>query len=272
MATQDDKAQQDISRDVADDVVVSKADQNLTGEDEEMANVLRSYVPDTNEERRLVWKIDLILLPCLWWMYVLAYLDRGNIANANAAGLSESLGMSDNDYSLLVYLFFIGYFLCEVPSNMLMNKMRPSVYLPSIVWVWGVVVIAMSQAANFEGFLAARFFLGCIEAGLFPGAIFLLTCWYTKKEVGKRFCIFYTSGCIAPALGGIMAGAIIDKLDGARGIPGWRWLFIVEGVIVSLETSNLTSPVIIANLILYQTVVAGVSTSSSQTTRATPVS
>ncbi|EWZ85672.1 hypothetical protein FOWG_10777 [Fusarium oxysporum f. sp. lycopersici MN25] len=123
--------------------------------------------------------------------------------------------MKTLDYSLLVYLFFVGYFLCEVPSNMIMNKCRPSIYLPTIVW----------------GFLTGRFFLGCIEAGLFPGAIYLLTCWYTKKEIGKRFCIFYTSGCIAPALGGIMAGAIVKGLKGVRGIPGWRWLFMVEGAL-----------------------------------------
>ncbi|KAH8176514.1 major facilitator superfamily protein [Sarocladium implicatum] len=199
--------------------------------DEEMSIALQNYVPDTEEEKKLVRKIDMTLLPCLWWMYVLAYLDRGNVANANAAGLSESLNMSDSQYSLLVYLFFIGYFLTEVPSNMIMNKMRPSIYLSTIVWVWGTIVLAMSQAKKFEGFVVARFFLGTVEAGLFPGAIFLLTCWYTKREIGKRLCIFYTSGCIAPALGGIMAGAIIRGLDGARGIPGWRWLFIVEGAL-----------------------------------------
>jgi MFS family permease len=117
--------------------------------------------------------------------------------------MSESLNMKDNgenlffcvsthpnleppDYSLLVYLFFVGYFLCEVPSNMIMNKCRPSIYLPTIVWVWGCIVIALSQAKSYEGFLAGRFFLGCIEAGLFPGAIYLLTCWYTRKEIGKH--------------------------------------------------------------------------------------
>jgi MFS family permease len=106
----------------------------------------------------------------------------------------------------------------------------------------------MSQTKNATGLIVGRFFLGAIEAGLYPGALFILTCWYTKKEVGectsifepelfcnefagKRFCIFYTSGCVSPALGGIMAGAIISRLDGARGIPGWRWLLLIEGVV-----------------------------------------
>ncbi|KAJ3530612.1 hypothetical protein NM208_g9250 [Fusarium decemcellulare] len=235
MADQGHERSQREQEALEDIVDVPKPDQELT-QDEELAIALQNYVPDTPEEKRLVRKIDFVLLPCLWWMYVLAYLDRGNIANANAAGMSEELKMNDKDYSLLVYLFFVGYFLCEVPSNMIMNKCRPSLYLPTIIWVWGCVVLGLSQANNYEGFLAGRFFLGCIEAGLFPGAIFLLTCWYTKKEIGKRFCIFYTSGCIAPALGGIMAGAIIDGLEGARGIPGWRWLLIVE-----VTTRRMTS-------------------------------
>ncbi|RKL44041.1 hypothetical protein BFJ70_g4350 [Fusarium oxysporum] len=221
--------QQRVSKDLADGEIVKPGD--ALADDEELTIALANYVPDTVEERCLVRNIDFTLLPCLCWMYVLAYLDRGNIANANAAGMSESLDMKDNDYSLLVYLFFVGYFLREVPSNMIMNKCCPSIYLPTIVWVWGCIVIALSQANNYKGFLAGRFFLGCIEAGLFPGAIYLLTCWYTKKEIGKRFCIFYTSGCIAPALGGIMAGAIVKGLEGVRGIPGWRWLFIVEGAL-----------------------------------------
>ncbi|ENH64158.1 hypothetical protein FOC1_g10004434 [Fusarium oxysporum f. sp. cubense race 1] len=195
--------QKRVSKDLADGEIFKPGD--TLADDEELTIALANYVPDTVQERRL--------------------------ANANAAGMSESLNMKDNDYSLLVYLFFVGYFLCEVPSNMIMNKCRPSIYLPTIVWVWGCIVIALSQAKNYKGFLAGRFFLGCIEAGLFPGAIYLLTCWYTKKEIGKRFCIFYTSGCIAPALGGIMAGAIVKGLEGVRGIPGWRWLFIVEGAL-----------------------------------------
>ncbi|KAJ3548511.1 hypothetical protein NM208_g979 [Fusarium decemcellulare] len=207
------------------------ADNELSLEDAEIVATLQSYVPGTEEEKRLVRKADMVLLPLLWWMYILAYLDRGNIANANAAGMSEDLGLSDNQYSLLVSLFFVAYVLFEVPSNMVLMKIKPSIYLPTICVIWGSVIIGMSQSKNQSSFLAGRFFLGAIEAGLFPGALFLLTCWYTKKEVGKRFCIFYTSGCVAPALGGIMAGAIISRLEGARGIPGWRWLLLIEGVV-----------------------------------------
>ncbi|KAG5814607.1 hypothetical protein H9Q74_012132 [Fusarium xylarioides] len=183
-------------------------------DDEELVIPLANYVPNTAEERRHVRKIDFALLPFLCWMYVLAYLDRGNIANANAAGMSESLNMKDN----------VGYFLCEVPSNIIMNKSRPSIYLPTIVWVWGYIVIVLSQANNYKGFLAGRFFLGYIEAGLFPGAIYLLTCC---QAILYLLCIRLHRF----SLGGIMAGAIVKGLEGVRGIPGWRWLFIVEGAL-----------------------------------------
>ncbi|RKK42527.1 hypothetical protein BFJ66_g10440 [Fusarium oxysporum f. sp. cepae] len=182
-------------------------------DDEELTIALANYVPDTVEERNLFRKIDFTLPPSLCWIRMATDMSRRMQMQLFQDQITTSADMKTLDYSLLVYLFFVGYFLCEVPSNMIMNKCRPSIYLPTI------------------GFLAGRFFLGCIEAGLFPGAIYLLTCWYTKKEIGKRFCIFYTSGCIAPALGGIMAGAIVKGLKGVRGIPGWRWLFIVEGAL-----------------------------------------
>ncbi|KAM0418713.1 hypothetical protein ACHAPT_012311 [Fusarium lateritium] len=223
------KAQDRVSNYSLKDTKV--ATNELSLEDAEIVAALQCYVPETAEEKRLVRKADMVLLPLLWWMYILAYLDRGNIANANAAGMSEDLGLNENQYSLLVSLFFVAYVLFEVPSNMLLMKIKPSIYLPTICVIWGSVIIGMSQSKNPSSFLAGRFFLGAIEAGLFPGALFLLTCWYTKKEVGKRFCIFYTSGCVAPALGGIMAGAVISRLEGARGIPGWRWLLLIEGVV-----------------------------------------
>ncbi|KAL8376090.1 hypothetical protein RB595_007282 [Gaeumannomyces hyphopodioides] len=198
--------------------------------DPELERAFEAYVPGTEEERRLVRKIDLLLLPTLWWMYVLAQIDRSNIANANAAGLSQDLGLSDDDYALVVSIFFVGYAIMEVPSNLVLNRWRPSLYLTTIMGVWGACVAAMSTAGSRGHFLVGRFFLGCIEAGMYPGALFILTCWYKKDEVGKRFCVFATSGTLSQALGGIMAGGIIAGMDGKNGWPGWRWLFLVEGV------------------------------------------
>lgn len=138
---------------------------NLATDENAQQQALASYVADTAAEKRLVRKIDFILLPCLWWMYVLAYVDRGNVANANAAGMSEDLNLSSNDYSLIVSIFFIGYTIFEVPSNLLLNKVAPHRYLTAILVVWGACVAAMSTAKTSKHFLVGRFFLGCIEAG-----------------------------------------------------------------------------------------------------------
>ncbi|CAK7206774.1 hypothetical protein SEUCBS139899_009580 [Sporothrix eucalyptigena] len=211
-------------------IAVSNGDQPT---DDELAAALRSYVPGTALEKKLVRKLDLMILPCLWWVYILAYLDRGNISNANSAGLSTDLGLTSSGYSLFIAVFFVGFFLFEIPSNLLMARLRPSIYLSTLMLVWGTIVAAMSTSAKASGFFAARFFLGCIEAGLFPALLYLLTCWYKKEELAKRMSLFFTAACISPALGGIMAGAIIKTLDGARGWEGWRWLFLIEGVMTA---------------------------------------
>jgi MFS family permease len=92
--------------------------------------------------------------------------------------------MESLEYSLFISVFFVGYFLFEVPSNLVMIRIRPSLYLSIMVFLWGCIVTGMSQSKSLDGFLVARFFLGCVEAGMFPGALFVLTCWYTRKEVG----------------------------------------------------------------------------------------
>ncbi|KAI6085883.1 major facilitator superfamily domain-containing protein [Hypoxylon rubiginosum] len=192
---------------------------------------LAEYQPGSPEEKKLLRKIDLFLVPCLWFMCVLAYVDRNNIGNAKAAGMSADLGLTDSNYSMLISIFFIGYLILEVPSNILLSKCRPSLYLAGIMAVWGALVAGMSQVKNYHGILIFRFFLGMIEAGFMPGVMFLMSCWYTKSELGKRFSIFFTALCISGAVSGLLSGAIISGLEGAKGMEGWRWLFLIEGVI-----------------------------------------
>lgn len=130
---------------------------------------------------------------------------------------------------MLLSIFFIGYLICEVPSNMILTRSKPSWYLPGLMIVWGTIGAVMSTVKNYHGMLALRFFLGAIEAGFFPGVLFLMTCWYKKAEVGKRFCIFYTASVSSGAVSGLLAGAITGNMEGVRGIRGWRWLYIIEG-------------------------------------------
>ncbi|KAH6880414.1 phthalate transporter [Thelonectria olida] len=198
--------------------------------DNELAESLRNFIPNSAEEKKLVRKIDLFLMPCLWIMYILNYVDRTNIGNAKIAGMQTELNLSDEGYAWVLSIFFFGYLICEVPSNMILSRSRPSIFLPTIMLVWGALSALMSISKTYGALLGFRFTLGCIESGFFPGVLYLLSCWYTRAELGKRFAIFYTAAVMSGAFGGLLAGAITSNLHDVHGITGWRWLFIVEGV------------------------------------------
>ncbi|KAL2823571.1 major facilitator superfamily domain-containing protein [Aspergillus cavernicola] len=218
-------------------VVLTQSDPPLpkpiatNGEFDEIDALLADYVPNTELEKRLVKKVDMYMMPTLWLMCVLAYVDRNNIGNARAAGMGDDLDLTSSRYAMLITVFFIAYVILEVPSNLILARVRPSWYLAAIMIAWGVVVAAMSQVKTYEGILVARFFLGLIEAGFMPGVMFVMSCWYKKEEIGKRFSIFFTALCIAGAVSGLLSGAIISGLDDSAGMTGWRWLFLLEGVI-----------------------------------------
>lgn len=144
--------------------------------------------------------------------------------------MQTDLNLSDDGYAWVLSSFFFGYLICEVPSNMILSRSRPSIFLPAIMLVWGALSAAMAVSNSYGALIGFRFVLGCIESGFFPGVLYLLSCWYTKAELGKRFAIFYTAAVLSGAFGGILAGAITSHLHDAHGIAGWRWLFIVEGV------------------------------------------
>ncbi|KAK4502735.1 hypothetical protein PRZ48_006161 [Zasmidium cellare] len=178
-------------------------------------------------------KMDLRLIPMLTLLYLLSYLDRGNVANANIEGLSEDLNLTGTQYNLCLTVFFFTYAAFEVPSNMLLKKLRPSIWLPSIMVAWGVVMTLMGIVQNYSGLLAARIFLGVAEAGLFPGVIYYNTMWYTRYEVQVRQAYFFSAASIAGAFSGLLAYGI-SFMDGVGGLAGWRWIFILEGILTVL--------------------------------------
>lgn len=110
--------------------------------------------------------------------------------NAKIAGMQHDLALSDDAYAWVLSIFFFGYLICEVPSNMILSRSKPSVFLPSIMLVWGVVSALMSVSRNYASLLAFRFVLGCLESGFFPGVLYLLSCWYTKEELGTLTSAF----------------------------------------------------------------------------------
>lgn len=120
----------------------------------------------------------------------------------------------------------------QVPSNLLLNKIgRPALYLPSVMIVWGVISGATAATQSFGGLIADRFFLGFVEAAYFPGCLFFLSSWYTRKELAFRTALLYSGSLISGAFSGLIAAGITNGMDGLRNIDAWRWLFIVEGSI-----------------------------------------
>ncbi|KAH7374554.1 pantothenate transporter liz1 [Plectosphaerella cucumerina] len=182
------------------------------------------------EEKALVRRVDLFLLPTIWLMYLLSYMDRTNIGNAKIAGMEEDLQLTSDQYSIILVVFFIGYVLFEPPSNMILVRTRPSLYLPFLMAVWGVLTCIMALVKSYHHLIILRVFVGIMEAGFAPGILLIFSSWYKRNEQSKRFAVFMSAAILSGAFGGLLAGAITGGLEGAHGIRGWRWLFIVEGV------------------------------------------
>ncbi|KAL2814878.1 major facilitator superfamily domain-containing protein [Aspergillus cavernicola] len=203
--------------------------EDIEGKPGTHSTLFEAYIPDTEEEKRLVRNIDFFLLPTIWLMYLLSYMDRTNIGNARVAGMEEDLDLDSQRYSIALVVFFIGYVLFEVPSNMLLTRIKPSIYLPSIMFMWGIVTVGMAFVQTYPALIGFRVAMGILEAGFGPGILLLLSSWYKKSEQSKRFAVYISAAILAGAFGGLIAGGIVERLDGAHGIAGWRWLFIVEG-------------------------------------------
>lgn len=185
---------------------------------------------DKKATKKLLRKIDWVLLPFLSFLYLLSFLDRANIGNAKLAGLEEDLNMSGYDYNIAVAVFFPFYVAAEIPSNLAMKRFRPSIWIPSIMVAWGLVCTLMGIVHNFEGLLATRMALGLAEGGLFPGITYYITMWYRRHECGLRMSIFFSAATAAGAFGGLLARGIME-MDGTAGRAGWAWIFIIEGII-----------------------------------------
>lgn len=189
----------------------------------------RSTEERASLERRVVRKLDLRLLPILIIMYFFNFVDRSNLANARLGGLETDLNMTGTDFNLATSILFIGYIIMQLPSNLLITKIRPSIYLGCVMTIWGLITTLTSQADTFTHLLVIRFFLGVIEAPFFPSAMFVMSSWYTRAELGQRYAFFYAGSALANMFNGLMSAGILSDLDGARGIAGWRWLFIIQG-------------------------------------------
>lgn len=145
--------------------------------------------------------------------------------NAKIQGLQKDLHMTNGQYNATLTIFFVSYALFEPLTNILLKRLRPRIFIPVTMILWGIVMTCMGLVKNFSDLMAARWFLGLTEAGLFPGISYYLSCWYRRSEFGIRIAIFFSSAAVAGSFGGLLAAAI-SKMHGIGGKPGWAWIFV----------------------------------------------
>ncbi|KWA73591.1 MFS transporter [Burkholderia ubonensis] len=174
--------------------------------------------------RKVSWRLTPLLLLC----YVVAYLDRVNVGFAKLQ-MASDLNLSDTVYGFGAGIFFFGYFLFEVPSNLILHKVGARLWIARIMATWGVISILTMFVTTPTMFYVMRFLLGVAEAGFFPGVILYLTYWYPAHRRGRMTTFFMTAVALSGVIGGPISGFILKTFDGLSGWHGWQWLFLLEG-------------------------------------------
>ncbi|MGU3538945.1 MFS transporter [Methylobacterium sp. A54F] len=182
-----------------------------------------------DETTRVYRKVTWRLIPFLFVCYVAAYLDRVNVGFAKLQMLSD-LQFSETVYGLGAGIFFIGYFLFEVPSNIILHKVGARIWIARVMFTWAVISAAMMFVTTPTMFYVLRFLLGVAEAGLFPGVILYLTYWFPAARRGSIIAMFMTGIPIAGLIGGPLSGWIMHSMSGAYGLAGWQWMFLIEAL------------------------------------------
>ncbi|CAF0820490.1 unnamed protein product [Adineta ricciae] len=185
---------------------------------------------DDPDDRKLLRKLDLHLIPGMTLLYLLNYLDRVNIGQAKLNGITTSLNLSSEQYNTCLSVVYVTYVAFEVPSNLILKKLRPSRWIPLIMVTWGIVTTLTGLVNSYYGLLACRLLLGAPEAGLFPGATYYLSSWYKRRELSWRVSILFSAATLAGTFGGILAYGI-NHMNGIGGQEGWRWIFYIEGIV-----------------------------------------
>jgi len=173
-------------------------------------------------------KVRARIIPLVFILFVIAVLDRNNIGFA-ALTMNKELGITSQQYGFIAGIFFFGYFIFEIPSNLLLHRIGARVWIARILITWGIVTILSGFARSAQQLYAARFLLGFAEAGYFPGILLYLTYWFRQRELAQTVALFLTANPVANLIGAPSSGVILDHAHWF-GLSSWRWLLILEGV------------------------------------------
>ncbi|KAG9771831.1 MFS general substrate transporter, partial [Aureobasidium melanogenum] len=182
------------------------------------------------KEARLRRKLDLYIAPVMMLLMLISYLDRGNIGFAATQGMSDDIGLTGNQLNTAVSIFYIFYVLAEFPTSIYVKRLQFNRVIPAITFCWGLVCLCSGFVRNFAGLCVCRLLLGFFEGCLFPSMTLFLANWYRREELAQRISYLFIASALSGAFGGLIAFGIL-YMDGVADYPGWRWLYILEGLI-----------------------------------------
>jgi MFS family permease len=191
---------------------------------------MTTHLPHSPVGQQTMTKVTRRLIPFLILLYFINYLDRVNISFAGPNGMNEDLAISAKMFGFASGIFFVGYFLLEVPSNIALHKFGGRRWLARIMLTWGIISTAIAFVPNAETLVVLRFLLGVAEAGFFPGVILYLTFWFPEKQRSKAISLFMVAVPVSTAVGSTLSSMVIDWGHGVFGLEGWRVMFLVEGL------------------------------------------
>ncbi|KAG9678701.1 MFS general substrate transporter, partial [Aureobasidium melanogenum] len=195
----------------------------------------KGYLWDTWElppdQRWLLFKVDAFVLTFASLGYFLKNIDQTNVNNAFLSGMKEDLNMYGNELVTSTSIWTVGYVIGQIPSNLLLTRVSPRWVIPSLEVGWGIATICTSRVESYKALYALRFLVGFFESGFYPGIHYMLGSWYTPREIGKRSMIFWLAGSVGNMFSGFLQAAAYKNLSGVHGHAGWRWLFIIDGII-----------------------------------------
>ncbi|KAF2668376.1 MFS general substrate transporter [Microthyrium microscopicum] len=188
------------------------------------------------EEKKIWRRVDLRLVVLIGFMYCVSLMDRANLSNAKVAGMEsdprdpkfkheQGLNLIGFRYNIMSLVFFPPYIIFQIPSTVIVRALGPRLHLGTITLLWGSVMVAMAFVNDWQVMAGMRVLLGILEAGFFPSCVYLLSTWYTRYEMGKRYSLFYILGCVASAFAGLLAYGIMS-LQGKANMAAWRWIFL----------------------------------------------
>ncbi|KAH8588830.1 putative MFS transporter [Bisporella sp. PMI_857] len=180
--------------------------------------------------RKVLLKLDSRILPVLTLLFLCSFLDRTNVGNAKTYKLEADLKITDHQYDTGLAVYYAFYIASEIPSNLVLKKVSPKIWLPALTVAWGIVTMCLGFVRNYAGFMAVRAVLGLTEGGLLPGIVLYLSGMYTRPEMALRIGLFYTAASLSGAFGGLLARGLTTIGDvGAQ--KKWSWIFVIEGLI-----------------------------------------